>query len=88
MLMSATLGSVARCRWLGQNNPPLIEAIDNTPYPAVSTPKGITAIGENGYAKTVAITPRPMMSDFADTARRALMRLPIAARPLHSSRYS
>ena len=22
MLMSATLGSVARCRWLGQNNPP------------------------------------------------------------------
>ena len=73
MLMSATLGSVARCRWLGQNNPPpLTEAIDNTPYPAVSTPKGITAVGENGYAKTVAITPRSMMSDFADTAQRAL----------------
>ena len=73
MLMSATLGSVARCRWLGQNNPPpLTEAIDNTPYPAVSTPKGITAVGENGYAKTVAIAARPMMSDFSDTARCAL----------------
>ena len=73
MLLSATLGSVARCRWLGQDNlPPLREVIDNTPYPAVSTPKGITAVGENGYAKTVAITARPMMSDFSDTARRAL----------------
>ena len=73
MLMSATLGSAARCRWLGQNSPPpLTEVIDNTPYPAVSTPKGITAAGENGYAKTVAITARPMMSDFADTARQAL----------------
>ena len=73
MLMSATLGSAARCRWLGQSSPPpLTEAIDNTPYPAVSTPKGIIGAGENGYAKTVAITARPMMSDFADTARQAL----------------
>ena len=73
MLMSATLGSVARCRWLGQNNlPPLAEAIDNTPYPAVSTSKGITAVGENSYAKTVAIAARPLMSDFSDTARHAL----------------
>ena len=73
MLMSATLGSVARCRWLGQGNLPLLaEAVDNTPYPAVSTPKGITAVGENGYAKTVAIAARPVMSDFGDTARHAL----------------
>ena len=73
MLMSATLGSVARCRWLGQDNPPaLTEAIDDTPYPAVSTQKGIITVGGNGYAKTVAIAARPVMSDFSDTARRAL----------------
>ena len=73
ILMSATLGSVARCRWLGQDNlPALTGAIDDTPYPAVSTPKGITAVGENGYAKMVAIAGRSMMSDFNDTARRAL----------------
>ena len=73
LLMSATLGCVARCRWLGQDNlPPLREAIDETPYPAVSTPEGVTAAGENGYAKTVAIAARPMMSDFSDTARHAL----------------
>ena len=73
MLMSATLGSAARCRWLGQHDPPpLTEAIDNTPYPAVSTLRGITSAGENGYAKTVAITSQPMMSDFSDTARQAL----------------
>ena len=73
VLMSATLGSAARCRWLGQeNSPPLREAIDETPYPAVSTPEGITAAGKNGYAKTVAIAARATMSDFSDTARRAL----------------
>ena len=73
MLISATLGSVARCRWLGHTNPPsLAEAIDDAPYPAVSTPKGITAAGENNYSKTVTIGAMPTMSDFADTARRAL----------------
>lgn len=73
MLMSATLGSVARCRWLGRNNPPpLAEAIDKAPYPAVSTPKGVAAAGENDYAKAVTIEARPMMSDFSDTAQCAL----------------
>ena len=72
MLMSATLGSVARCRWLGcAEPPPLAEAI-STPYPAISMPEGIIAAGENGYAKTVAVEALPAMSDFADTARRAL----------------
>ena len=73
VLMSATLGSVARCHWLGRNNPPpLADAIDNTPYPAVSTPKSITDAGENGHAKTVAVALAPVMPDFANTARRAL----------------
>ena len=73
ILMSATLGSAARCRWLGQNNlPPLIEAINNTPYPAVSTPEGTTAVSENGYAKTVHIAARATMSDFSVTARHAV----------------
>ena len=72
--MSATLGSAARCRWLAHKNlPPLREAIDETPYPAVSTPEGITAAGENGYAKTVALAARATMSDHSDTARRALL---------------
>ena len=73
MLMSATLGSAARCRWLGQTRlPSLAEAIDETPYPAVSTTEGITAVGENGYAKAVAIAARAEMSDFSNTARYAL----------------
>lgn len=73
VLMSATLGSAARCRWLGQKNvPSLAEAIDKTPYPAVSTPKGITTAAENGYAKTVSIAARAAMSEFSDTARLAL----------------
>ena len=73
MLMSATLGSVARCRWLGHHDPPpLADAID-TPYPTVSTPKSLTAVGENDYAKTVAVMALPVMSDFADTVQRALV---------------
>ena len=72
MLMSATLGSVARCRWLDHNHPVTLADALATPYPAVSTPKGITAAGENDYAKTVALAAAPVMSDFADTARRAL----------------
>ena len=72
MLMSATLGSVARCRWLGREEPPPLAEAILTPYPAISTPKGVIAAGENGYAKTVAITALPAMSDFADAARRAL----------------
>ena len=73
ILMSATLGAAARCRWLGRRDlPPLAEAIANTPYPAVSTPEGISAAGENGYAKSVDIAARATMSDFIDTARQAL----------------
>ena len=77
LLMSATLGSAARQRWLhhGQraaDNPiPLQEAVD-APYPAISTPSGLTGAGENDREKVVCIEAAPEMHDFADTARRAL----------------
>ena len=58
MLMSATLGSVARCRWLHEDPPSLAAAI-RTPYPAISMPQGGIATGENGYAKTVAVAALP-----------------------------
>ena len=81
LLMSATLGSTARHRWLHHGErtarkiPPLEEATGE-PYPAVSVPAcggdSIVAAGENDQKKTVAIEAVPRMHDFADTARRAL----------------
>lgn len=35
MLMSATLGSIARCKWLGAAKPPAFDEAAATPYPAV-----------------------------------------------------
>ena len=82
LLMSATLGSAARRRWLhhgrraDQSPPTLREAID-TPYPAVSTPsadgENLVPAGENDQEKRVSVEASPTMHDFADTARRALM---------------
>ena len=84
LLMSATLGSVARRRWLtaaraytgGVDSAlPLDEAI-NAHYPAVSTialgGERITAAGENSQEKTVGIEAAPEMQDFEAVARRAL----------------
>ena len=81
LLMSATLGSVARHRWLHHGErtaseaPPFDEAT-GAPYPAVSVPAcggdSIEAAGENDQKKTVEIEASPTMHDFADTARRAL----------------
>ena len=81
LLMSATLGSVARHRWLyhGQrldrDIPALHEAV-RVPYPAVSALSGegesITPAGENDQEKTVFVRASPSMHQFADTARRAL----------------
>ena len=81
LLMSATLGSVARHRWLhhGQRNARDIPTLDEAkcaPYPAVSMSNGegetITTAGENDREKTVSVKASPTMHDFADTARRAL----------------
>ena len=79
LLMSATLGSAARERWLGRGGPAqaapelpgLSEAIA-APYPAVSTAAGIDAVGENGQGKVVDISAISEMGDFDAVARRAL----------------
>ena len=81
LLMSATLGSVARRRWLSAGRTtrtgdlPLKEAIDS-PYPAVSTPANsgerVTATGENGSEKTVRMESVPLMGSFEEVAGRAV----------------
>ena len=81
LLMSATLGSVARRRWLlGRQRAraeecTLATAI-GTPYPAVSTTshdnEKIFDVGENEKEKTVQIEPLPAMPEFAVIADRAL----------------
>ena len=78
LLMSATLGSAARLRWLSRgdgktaNALPLAEAIA-TDYPAVSTPaKDGAGVGENGQEKNVGIAAEPAMRDFAAVVQRAL----------------
>ena len=86
LLMSATLGSAARERWLraAANGMPANDAADGdslpditaaiaAPYPAVSTAAGgVREAGANGQDKTVHISAMPGMGDFDAAARRAL----------------
>ena len=84
LLMSATLGSAARERWLRRGDggddsiiPPLADAVA-VDYPAVSAAAGggdygVRAAGENGQGKTVDISATPDMGDFEAVARRALV---------------
>ena len=74
LLMSATLGSTARHRWLGRDAadaPPLAETID-APYPAVSTASQMIDAGANDQRKDVSIRAEPEMRDFGAVAARAL----------------
>ena len=81
LLMSATLGSVARWQWLSAglgaaaSDIPLDAAIQS-PYPAVSTRSGdgerVTAVGENGREKTVRVDGTPLMEQPGRVAERAL----------------
>ncbi len=74
LLMSATLGSTARHRWLGRyaaDAPTLAEAID-APYPAVSTASQMIDAGENDQRKDVSIRAEPEMRDFGAVAARVL----------------
>ena len=78
LLMSATLGSAARERWLrsdanGTGDMPSMDAAIGTPYPAVSTAAGTRDVGENGQAKRVNISATPEMGDFEAVARHALV---------------
>ena len=82
LLMSATLGSEARSRWLLRPRresdlpvPNLRDAID-APYPSVSTRSGdavkVAPVGENGRQKSVRMDALDLMRDFPATASRAL----------------
>lgn len=81
LLMSATLGSVARRRWLLGNRRAraetcTLESAIEAPYPAVSTvsdgKEEVAAAGENERERAVRIEPAPAMPDFALVAGRAL----------------
>ena len=81
--MSATLGSSARTRWLSRsrraaaaNRTSLDDAIAK-PYPSIAVREGdgerIRGVGANDRAKkSVRVEPRPLMDDFAQTAKIAL----------------
>ncbi len=81
LLMSATLGSVARSVWLSAGRvrpgdaPGMDEAIA-APYPAVSVMDGdgerISAAGENRQEKTVAMVSEPLIHDTGRVAELAL----------------
>ena len=80
LLMSATLGSAARSRWLAAtsssaaNTPPLLNDAIETPYPAITTRAGETPIAAdgNGREKTVRIDTVSDMGDFTQVAQHAL----------------
>ena len=82
LLMSATLGSAARLRWLFRprrtSEAPSLSLDDaiNTAYPAVTTlgdgREAVLAANENDQRKRVHITAVSGMHDFDDTAHRAL----------------
>ena len=80
LLMSATLGSVARDKWLNRErrNAPAtpLDAAIAAPYPAVSSywdgRNAIKGASENGRRKIVSITAEPRMGDFSYAAQVAL----------------
>lgn len=82
LLMSATLGSAARSRWLlrprrdSQLPPMSLQDAICKPYPSIASvddgSERIIPSGENNQRKTVSIATRPMMRDFHATADIAL----------------
>ena len=81
LLMSATLGSTARHRWLhrgqrAEQSPPTLCQAVRAPYPGVSALSidgaTLTPAGENDQEKTVTVTASPTMNEFQQTAWRAL----------------
>ena len=88
LLMSATLGSTARHRWLhyGQrlnhDIPTTLDEAECAPYPAVSTAAGMSSAGENDQKKRVSIEATPAMHNFDDTAQLALTAASASAKVL------
>ena len=74
LLMSATLGSTARQRWLGRSGDAAqtLDEAPAAPYPAVSTSSQMIAAGENNRRKDVRIRAEPELGDFEAVAARAL----------------
>ncbi len=72
LLMSATLGAVARQRWLSEaDESGLVDAID-VAYPAVSVLGDTIDAGENDQAKAVAMSSQPIMREPDAVAQLAL----------------
>ena len=92
LLMSATLGSVARRQWLsagGRFNPDDAQTLDEAiaaQYPAVSVMaaggESITAAGENGQEKSVAVSVQPTINVFDRVAELALQAARAGAKTL------
>ena len=88
LLMSATLGSVARGSWLNRSR----RDIDDTgltltqalfaPYPAITTQDQILASEDNGYQKKVQVETQRTMHDFPWVAELALHAVRTGARVL------
>ena len=72
LLMSATLGSVARQRWLDESGESGLADAIKAPYPAVSTRGGAIDAGENDQAKTVAMSRRTVMREPDAVAQMAV----------------
>ncbi len=87
LLMSATLGSVARRRWLSENQdvPPLGETI-RAPYPAITTAAAdgekMIAVERSGRERTVRIEASSAMGDFGQVAEHALQAARVGAKVL------
>ena len=91
LLMSATLGSSARRRWLSAGSSRLapvrpLSVEEVTPYPAISIASqgeaGPIGVGENDQRKTVKVVAAPEMQDFAPVANRALNAARVGAKVL------
>ena len=63
LLMSATLGSVARQRWLGDADAMSLADAIEVDYPAVRVRGDTIDAGENDQAKTVAMSSQPVMRE-------------------------
>ena len=72
LLMSATLGSVARRRWLGDGDAMSLADAIKVDYPAVSVRGDTIDAGENDQAKTVAMSSQPVMREPDVVAQLAL----------------
>ena len=80
LLMSATLGSSARRRWLSPSRRAAdvgsLDAAIKEPYPSIAVRDGdgerVDGVGLNDRAKSVRVEARPLMGNFETTAKIAL----------------